>query len=172
MLTMMTICTFDCVFTQNLLKYWILNMKSSKVINYDYGWWWREVHWDSWMNEIPGLVIDNEVFDDAKEMYVGTHGWMEYPIWFGQLSFWWWRKVPLGFMDEWNTWLHLDNEFFWWERRKVSWNWMNEWIDLDNEVLLSTKKITLGFVDEWNIWFGLDNEVLDDANVGTHGWMK
>jgi len=27
------------------------------------------------MNEIPGgLVMDNEVFDDAKEKYVGTHG--------------------------------------------------------------------------------------------------
>ncbi len=77
-------------------------------------------------------------------------------------------------MDEWNTWLDLDNEVFWWEWRKSKLE-SDEWIASliwTMKFLLSTKKITLGFMDEWNTWFGLDNEGLDDANVGTHGWMK
>jgi hypothetical protein len=36
----------------------------------------EKLHWDSWMNEIPGgLVMENEVFDDAKRK-VCWDSWM------------------------------------------------------------------------------------------------
>ncbi len=136
MLTMMTICIFDCVFTQNLLKCWILDMKSSKLINYlplyyNYlnakGRWNTKCEW--WMNEIPGLVMDNEVFDDAKGK-VCWDSWMNgIPDLVWSIKFLIMEKSSFG-IHGWMiyTWFDLDNEVFWWEWRKVSWNRMNEWI--------------------------------------------
>jgi hypothetical protein len=55
------------------------------------------------MNGIPDLVWSIKFLIMEKSSF-GIHGWMIY------------------------TWFDLDNEVFWWEWRKVSWNRMNEWI--------------------------------------------
>ncbi len=71
--------------------------------------------WDSWMNEIHGLIwtmksfwwewkkskLESDEwmkylvwfgqwsFVEHKENYIGIHGWMKYLVWFGQWSFRW-----------------------------------------------------------------------------------
>ncbi len=109
----------------------------------------RKVCWDSWMNGIPDFVWSIKFLMMEKSTF-GIYGWMKYMASFGQWSLLMRMKKSKLESDEWIA--------------SLIWTM--------NEVLLSTKKITLGFMNEWNTWFGLDNEVLDDVNVGTHGWMK
>ncbi len=87
----------------------------------------KKVHWDSWMDEIPGLVMDNEVFDDAKEK-VCWDSWMN-----GIPDLVW--SIKFLMMEKkyfWDSWMNEIHGLIWTMKsfdeneERVSWNRMNE----------------------------------------------